>query len=182
MPSSKPDLLPVLEDLHRDLVQALGLEMTNIGREGGDFIFLWTLKWFHRNLVISCRKNNLAAKKSRDTRRMRENQLRLRVLFLENANKVLREQMERKEQESGKLRYVSHEFTIKEKLALYLHFSEKDWDCMRVVKQTATATIIISKIFVELLGDTCHGDINDSWYSYSSHKLINIDRSCYKMT
>lgn len=57
---------------------------------------------------------------------MRENQLRLRVLFLENANKVLREQMERKEQESGKLRYVSHEFTIKEKLALYLHFSEKD--------------------------------------------------------
>jgi len=50
------------------------------------------------------RKNNLAAKKSRDTRRMRENQLRLRVLFLENANKVLREQMGRKEQESGKLR------------------------------------------------------------------------------
>ena len=35
------------------------------------------------------RKNNLAAKKSRDTRRMRENQLRLRVLFLENANKVI---------------------------------------------------------------------------------------------
>ena len=51
-----------------------------------------------------CRKNNLAAKKSRDTRRMRENQLRLRVLFLENANKVLREQMEGKDQESGKLR------------------------------------------------------------------------------
>jgi len=50
------------------------------------------------------RKNNLAAKKSRDTRRMRENQLRLRVLFLENANKVLREQMERKDCESGKLR------------------------------------------------------------------------------
>lgn len=50
------------------------------------------------------RKNNLAAKKSRDTRRMRENQLRLRVLFLENANKVLREQMDRKEQESGKMR------------------------------------------------------------------------------
>ena len=75
------------------------------------------------------RKNNLAAKKSRDTRRMRENQLRLRVLFLENANKVmiilcvititiiiiiiftiiiiikvLREQMERKDCESGKMR------------------------------------------------------------------------------
>ena len=53
---------------------------------------------------VVCRKNNLAAKKSRDTRRMRENQLRLRVLFLENANKVLREQMEGKDQESGKLR------------------------------------------------------------------------------
>ena len=77
------------------------------------------------------RKNNLAAKKSRDTRRMRENQLRLRVLFLENADKVmiilcvititiiiiiiiiftiiiiikvLREQMERKDCESGKMR------------------------------------------------------------------------------
>jgi len=50
------------------------------------------------------RKNNLAAKKSRDTRRVRENQLRLRVLFLENANKVLREQMERKDLETGELR------------------------------------------------------------------------------
>jgi len=50
------------------------------------------------------RKNNLAAKKSRDTRRVRENQLRLRVLFLENANKVLREQMDRKELETGELR------------------------------------------------------------------------------
>jgi len=50
------------------------------------------------------RKNNLAAKKSRDTRRVRENQLRLRVLFLENANKVLREQMERKDLEIGDMR------------------------------------------------------------------------------
>ena len=71
------------------------------------------------NIETLVRKNNLAAKKSRDTRRMRENQLRLRVLFLENANKVhdyhfmwviiiiikvLREQMERKDCESGKLR------------------------------------------------------------------------------
>ena len=51
------------------------------------------------------RKNNLAAKKSRDTRRVRENQLRLRVLFLENANKVLREQMDKKEIESQKIRF-----------------------------------------------------------------------------
>ena len=34
------------------------------------------------------RKNNLAAKKSRDARRIRENQLRIKVLCLENANQV----------------------------------------------------------------------------------------------
>jgi hypothetical protein len=34
------------------------------------------------------RKNNEAAKKSRDARRVRENQLRLKVLCLENANQV----------------------------------------------------------------------------------------------
>merc|ERR1719188_2668773 len=50
------------------------------------------------------RKNNLAAKKSRDARRVRENQLRLRVLCLENANRVLREQMDRKEVELVQLR------------------------------------------------------------------------------
>jgi len=50
------------------------------------------------------RKNNLAAKKSRDARRVRENQLRLRVLCLENANRVLREQMDRKELELAQLR------------------------------------------------------------------------------
>ena len=53
------------------------------------------------------RKNNLAAKKSRDARRVRENQLRLRVLCLENANRVLREQMDRKEGELTQLRYGS---------------------------------------------------------------------------
>jgi hypothetical protein len=37
--------------------------------------------------VLLSRKNNLAAKKSRDARRVRENQLRLRVLCLENANR-----------------------------------------------------------------------------------------------
>jgi len=50
------------------------------------------------------RKNNLAAKKSRDARRVRENQLRLRVLCLENANRVLREQMDRKEADLVQLR------------------------------------------------------------------------------
>ena len=55
--------------------------------------------------LLFFRKNNLAAKKSRDARRVRENQLRLRVLCLENANRVLREQMERKDVELAQLRY-----------------------------------------------------------------------------
>ena len=60
-----------------------------------------------RNFTIKlCRKNNLAAKKSRDARRVRENQLRLRVLCLENANRVLREQMDRKDVELVQLRWV----------------------------------------------------------------------------
>ena len=54
--------------------------------------------------ILIFRKNNLAAKKSRDARRVRENQLRLRVLCLENANRVLREQMDRKELELAQLR------------------------------------------------------------------------------
>ena len=59
--------------------------------------------WLLRNM-FNFRKNNLAAKKSRDSRRVRENQLRLRVLCLENANRVLREQMDRKEGELGHIR------------------------------------------------------------------------------
>ena len=55
--------------------------------------------------LLFFRKNNLAAKKSRDARRVRENQLRLRVLCLENANRVLREQMDRKDVELAQLRY-----------------------------------------------------------------------------
>ena len=60
------------------------------------------------------RKNNLAAKKSRDARRVRENQLRLRVLCLENANRVLREQMDRKDVELAQLRY--HSIIITQKM------------------------------------------------------------------
>ena len=59
-------------------------------------------------MVFHFRKNNLAAKKSRDARRVRENQLRLRVLCLENANRVLRDQMDRKELELAQLRYNSN--------------------------------------------------------------------------
>ena len=70
-------------------------------------------RWIKWQLVMTFtdllffRKNNLAAKKSRDARRVRENQLRLRVLCLENANRVLREQMDRKDVELAQLRYNS---------------------------------------------------------------------------
>lgn len=74
--------------LSRDTGQPLG---ENGGRKDDKY-------WERR------RKNNLAAKKSRDARRVRENQLRLRVLCLENANRVLREQMDRKEGELVQLR------------------------------------------------------------------------------
>ena len=50
------------------------------------------------------RKNNLAAKKSRDSRRIRENQMRLRVLCLENANQMLKEEMDRKDAELSNLK------------------------------------------------------------------------------
>lgn len=41
------------------------------------------------------RKNNLAAKKSRDARKIRENQLQCKVACLENANQILRTKLER---------------------------------------------------------------------------------------
>jgi len=90
-----------------DLLKQSVVEVPSVPQEGGPR----DDKYWERR-----RKNNLAAKKSRDTRRVRENQLRLRVLFLENANKVLREQMERKDLETGELR---------ERLRVY----EKDRHC-----------------------------------------------------
>jgi hypothetical protein len=56
------------------------------------------------------RKNNLAAKKSRDARRVRENQLRLRVLCSENQIRVLRSQLDRSQEENH---------TLKERLKKY---------------------------------------------------------------
>jgi len=50
------------------------------------------------------RKNNLAAKKSRDARRVRENQLRLRVLCSENQIRVLRSQLDRSQEDNHLLR------------------------------------------------------------------------------
>ena len=45
-------------------------------------------------------RNNMAAKKSRDARKIRENQLKVKVLCLENANQVLRSQVHREQEEN----------------------------------------------------------------------------------
>ena len=50
------------------------------------------------------RKNNIAAKKSRDARKIRENQLKVKVNCLQNANQVLRDQVERDKQEINDLK------------------------------------------------------------------------------
>ena len=49
-------------------------------------------------------RNNMAAKKSRDARKVRENQLKIKVLCLENANDVLRAQIQREQDENRKQR------------------------------------------------------------------------------
>jgi len=56
------------------------------------------------------RKNNLAAKKSRDSRRIRENQMRLRVLCLENANQMMKEELERKDAEIARLKLLLNKY------------------------------------------------------------------------
>ena len=92
----------------------------------------------HRSNI--CRKNNLAAKKSRDARRVRENQLRLRVLCLENANRVLREQVDRKHLETVQLRWVIRNALVSKNFLLSSHFfPEKDWASMRVWKMKIVA-------------------------------------------
>lgn len=50
------------------------------------------------------RKNNMAAKRSRDARRMKENQIALRAGFLEKENLGLRQEMERLKKENLTLR------------------------------------------------------------------------------
>jgi len=49
------------------------------------------------------RKNNFAAKKSRDARKVRENQLNLKVSCLENANTVLRNKLQREMKKNQEL-------------------------------------------------------------------------------
>ena len=55
------------------------------------------------------RKNNLAAKKSRDARKIRENQLKCKVACLENANQVLRNQLDRERKQNEDLNIILKE-------------------------------------------------------------------------
>ncbi|XP_025423857.1 hepatic leukemia factor isoform X2 [Sipha flava] len=57
------------------------------------------------------RKNNMAAKRSRDARRMKENQIALRAGFLEKENMGLRQEMERLKKENLALRDRLSKFT-----------------------------------------------------------------------
>jgi len=74
-------------------------DMSNYSEKCGDEYVKKDGKYWERR-----RKNNLAAKKSRDSRRIRENQMRLRVMCLENANQMLKEEMERKDVEISNLK------------------------------------------------------------------------------
>lgn len=56
-------------------------------------------KYWHRR-----RKNNIAAKRSRDARRVKENQIAIRASYLERENDALRKQLEEFKRESKSLK------------------------------------------------------------------------------
>ena len=62
------------------------------------------------------RKNNLAAKRSRDARRMKENQIAVRADFLERESDQLRKQIEdlKTENQKLKLKLIQYESKIQQ--------------------------------------------------------------------
>ena len=62
------------------------------------------------------RKNNLAAKRSRDARRMKENQIALRADFLERESDQLRKQLEdlKRENQKLKMKLIQYESSMKQ--------------------------------------------------------------------
>jgi leukemia factor-related protein len=62
------------------------------------------------------RKNNLAAKRSRDARRMKENQIALRADFLERESDLLKKQVEdlKRENQKLKMKLIQYESSIKQ--------------------------------------------------------------------
>ena len=61
------------------------------------------------------RKNNMAAKRSRDARRMKENQIALKAAFLERENSSLKQQLEEHKREMK---------VLKNRLARYEHVKD----------------------------------------------------------
>lgn len=57
------------------------------------------------------RKNNIAAKRSRDARRMKENQIAIRASYLERENDALRKQLDdfKRETKSLKVKLAKYE-------------------------------------------------------------------------
>ena len=62
------------------------------------------------------RKNNLAAKRSRDARRMKENQIALRADFLERESEQLKKQIEdlKRENQKLKMKLIQYESSMKQ--------------------------------------------------------------------
>ncbi|XP_059138992.1 hepatic leukemia factor-like, partial [Physella acuta] len=54
-------------------------------------------------------KNNYAAKRSRDARRVKENQIALRAAFLEKENMCLRDEMNKLRKENAKLKAKNYQ-------------------------------------------------------------------------
>ncbi|CAM9244759.1 unnamed protein product, partial [Lampetra planeri] len=59
------------------------------------------------------RKNNVAAKRSRDARRLKENQIAVRAAFLEKENSVLRQEMAELKRDLGRFRNIVGKYEAK---------------------------------------------------------------------
>lgn len=77
-------------------------------------------------------RNNMAAKKSRDARKIRENQLKVKVVCLENANEILRNQVHREKDEnrkqSSKITVLEQQIEETKQLKICQHCSTKLYD------------------------------------------------------
>ena len=77
-------------------------------------------------------RNNMAAKKSRDARKIRENQLKVKVVCLENSNEILRAQVHREKEEnrkqSNKITVLEQQIEEMKQLKICQHCSTKIYD------------------------------------------------------
>jgi len=68
-------------------------------------------------------KNNVAARRSREARRLKENQIALRAAFLESENKVLKKELDESNFDNSKL--ATEKDILKKKLSQYETFARK---------------------------------------------------------